>query len=120
MSAIRISRPGYPTVFIDLGPSEAKTNRVGGSLVVGSNSAPVIMPSTTPSRRAQMAVYRAKRAAPPVKPKCGRLMPMVKEYCGRGAGHRDSCRSPIVIAEERARRRTAHPRGGTHPVGIGS
>ena len=43
------------------------------------------------------------------KPKCRKWMPIIREECGRRPGHRDSCRSAIVMADE-ARRRWA---GGT-------
>lgn len=63
MSALRISRPGYETVFIDLGPGQAHTGRIGGSMIEGNANAKAIMPSTTAARRAQMTDYRAKRKA---------------------------------------------------------
>jgi hypothetical protein len=81
MSALRLSRPGHPTVLLDLGPATGRITHARGSVgggvyVVGESERArdlrlqreamarqrgALLEATTPARRAQMAPYRESR-----------------------------------------------------------
>lgn len=85
MSALRISRRGYETVFVDLGPAQAHIAGFSGSLVVGTPNVKAIMPTTTIARRAQMVEYRANAKHTCRKPTATGTL------CARTIDHRDRC-----------------------------
>ena len=111
MSALRIGRPGHPTVLIDLGPgvgraSHARGSIHGGALVVAAppkKREPAVM---TPKRRAQVeaahAGYKARIARP-----CGKWMILKRAECARTKGHTSDCMSADTIEAQRLRRRAS-------------
>lgn len=125
MSALRVSRPGQPTELIDLGPAVGRTLHTrgaitGGMLVVAQGIKRVPTEAEVAAARARGRRYyenhreevriAQNERREQMKPRCGRWMPIIRESCGRRPGHKDSCRSAVVMADE-ARRRWS---GGTH------
>jgi len=71
-----------------------------------------IVPATTPERRAQMAVYRAKRGealkpevVPLIVETCGRKLPWAGSVCARMPGHGWDCRDRERMDRDSNRRR---------------
>lgn len=107
MSALRISRPGYPTELVVLEPAVGRITHTrgavyGGTIVVGGKPSKAIT-TVSDARKAQMAAYRSQ-----AKVRCPKILRQIGEQCGRSAGHRDSCRSVEVMAAD-ARRRRSQP-----------
>jgi hypothetical protein len=99
VSALRVSRPGHATVHIDQGPACGRVSFTRGP-VAPIGGLLVVAPSERSVRTEQARRYRAQAA----KPTCGKWMPIIKESCGRATGHRHSCRSAVVMADEAKRR----------------
>jgi hypothetical protein len=99
VSALRIARPGHATELVDLGPACGRVSFTRGP-VAPIGGMLVVVQSERTAKAEQSRRYRAQAA----KPTCGKWMPIVKEPCGRRPGHRDSCRSAVVMADEAKRR----------------
>jgi hypothetical protein len=60
---------------------------------------------------AELAAMRAATEAQlvtmpdPSRPTCGRWMPNARDYCGRGPGHKQGCRTRATMDAETERRR---------------
>lgn len=124
MSALRINVPGQPVRFIDQGPACGRVLHtrgpvapLGGMLVVSHTEKRPLTEAQKEANREQVRAYnqrhhaelmekqRQKRAADKARrASCGKWMPLVKEGCARTPGHRDSCRSAAVMADEATRR----------------
>lgn len=104
MSALRIAAPGQPIRHIDLGPSVGRRSFTrgavyGGVLVTPIAPKPLPLAATSPERRAQMKSYNDAN-----RPRCGFLMPKVRETCARRPGHRDDHKSARAMRETAERR----------------
>lgn len=117
MSALRLSRPGFPTELIILDEGAVgrvthtryglKGTYIGGALVTEHPKPARILPSVTPERLAQMAEYRARVRESCAKP----LVVRAKgRHCARAKGHGGECASQEALTAKALRQRT--PRRG--------
>ena len=120
MSAIRISRPGYPVRLIDQGPAVGRTTHTraaiaGGITLVPSGSA---AHQGIPPMSAGQTFVRWKAEPKPKSPRrpgtwerCGRSM-RTGDTCGRRKGHGvGECKSVEAVERDNARRKARHSRG---------
>ncbi len=130
MSALRVPGPDGRIRLIDQGPATGRITHTRGATFGGVLVTPIAAKAaiTQAQREAgnraardywernrdrKNSQQREKRAAEKAGiVKCGKVMPMVKDVCGRRAGHAPTCRSSVVMAEEALKRRTFHPLGG--------
>lgn len=98
MSVLRISRPGHPTEFVDLGPGGAvrRSGHVGGEAVssrsVGFTAQKVV---TVPSRAAER----------PEVARCGHRLRLLGVPCHRPIHDGTDHRSEAQMARQAAKRR---------------
>ena len=84
MSALRVSRPGKPVQFIDLGPAVGRIihsrGPVYGSVAVAGS--PLAKPTIPGTGRTE-----TRSGLREVPERCGYLMPKNGEHCARRVGH---------------------------------
>jgi hypothetical protein len=126
---MRISVPGRPTRFIDLGPQPpdgpvdfwSSWHRYPrGAQIEAERWARNKVPDPPAGGPRISTVARAiagdvaKAAQRSIR--CGRPMTQhPEERCGRRPGHRTECRSEEVVARDNARRRTSRPAEDREP-----
>ena len=102
MSALRLSRPGYPTQLIPQGPARAVVQGVGGS-ALGYFSGTTL----TAKQRLRNQPNKRLPRQPLNRARCGLPVRVSKEACARTPGHGGRYASSEAVARLNERRRSA-------------
>ncbi len=110
MSALRLSRPGYPTQLVNQGPAFARVQGYNGS-AIGTFSGTTLLPRVKSNNEHQREQHRQAASRYRERQRCGEIMPLIQEPCYRTRGHKDCHRSRAVMETDNQMRRANRPHG---------